>query len=84
MYPKQFNAFFDGQGESFFAATMQRLKPDAGFEFPIILCNNDHRFLVREDLERTGIEPKAVILEPVAQYGGGGCGGRTRCICRES
>jgi len=67
MYPKQFNTFFDAQGESFFAATLQRLKPDAGFEFPIILCNNDYRFLVREDLERTGIEPKAIILEPVAR-----------------
>jgi len=67
MYPKQFNAFFDGQGESFFAATLQRLKPASGFEFPIILCNNDYRFLVREDLERTGIEPKAIILEPVAR-----------------
>jgi mannose-1-phosphate guanylyltransferase / mannose-6-phosphate isomerase len=31
------------------------------------LCNNDHRFLVREEIERSGVEPKAIILEPVAR-----------------
>jgi mannose-1-phosphate guanylyltransferase/mannose-6-phosphate isomerase len=67
MYPKQFIRFFDGQGTTLLGATLKRLKADAGFAPPIILCNNDHRFLVKEEAARAGIEPKAVILEPVAR-----------------
>ncbi|MFN0218003.1 MAG: mannose-1-phosphate guanylyltransferase/mannose-6-phosphate isomerase [Hyphomicrobium sp.] len=67
MYPKQFIRFFNGQGSSFLGATLQRLKSDAGFERPIMLCNNDHRFLVRAELEQAGIEAGAIILEPVGR-----------------
>lgn len=67
MYPKQFIRFFNGQGSSFLGATLARLPHSAGFERPILLCNNDHRFLVREEIERSGIEPRAIILEPIAR-----------------
>ena len=67
MYPKQFIRFFDGQNASFLGATLTRLKADAGFAQPILLCNNDHRFLVREELDRAGIKPRAIILEPIAR-----------------
>lgn len=67
MYPKQFIRFFSGQTTTFLGAAMQRLKADQGFAPPILLCNNDHRFLVREEVERAGINPRAIILEPVAR-----------------
>jgi mannose-1-phosphate guanylyltransferase / mannose-6-phosphate isomerase len=67
MYPKQFIRFFSGQDTSFLGAAMQRLKADAGFAPPILLCNNDHRFLVREEIERAGIKPRAIILEPIGR-----------------
>lgn len=67
MYPKQFIRFFNGQGSSFLGATLTRLKQDGEFAAPILLCNNDHRFLVNEELERRGIAPKSLILEPVAR-----------------
>lgn len=67
MYPKQFINFFNGQGTSFLGAALTRLKADAGFSAPILLCNNDHRFLVKEEVERAGIDPKAIILEPIAR-----------------
>ena len=67
MYPKQFIRFHDQQGTSFLGATLARLPHDQGFNAPILLCNNDHRFLVREELERAGVEAKAIILEPVAR-----------------
>ncbi|MCB1506945.1 MAG: mannose-1-phosphate guanylyltransferase/mannose-6-phosphate isomerase [Hyphomicrobiaceae bacterium] len=66
MYPKQFISF-NGAGASFLGTTLKRLAPEAGFGAPILLCNNDHRFLVRGELERAGLEAKAVILEPVAR-----------------
>ncbi|MEQ1710309.1 MAG: mannose-1-phosphate guanylyltransferase/mannose-6-phosphate isomerase [Hyphomicrobium sp.] len=67
MYPKQFIRFFNGQSSSFLGTTLGRLKPEHGFGPPILLCNNDHRFLIKEELERSGIVPKAIILEPVAR-----------------
>ncbi|MGL4396152.1 MAG: mannose-1-phosphate guanylyltransferase/mannose-6-phosphate isomerase [Hyphomicrobium sp.] len=67
MYPKQFIRFFNGQSATFLGATLTRLKTEAGFAQPILLCNNDHRFLVREEIERAGVQPRAIILEPIAR-----------------
>ena len=67
MYPKQFIRFFEDQGTTFLGAALARLRPEAGFTAPIVLCNNDHRFLVKEELQRCGIEARAIVLEPVAR-----------------
>ena len=67
MYPKQFIRFHDALSTSFLGATLARLKASEGFNAPILLCNSDHRFLVREELERAGIAAQAVFLEPVAR-----------------
>jgi mannose-1-phosphate guanylyltransferase/mannose-6-phosphate isomerase len=67
MYPKQFIRSFNREGASFLGATLRRLPTHLGFEPPLLLCNSDHRFLVKEELERSGITPKAIVLEPVAR-----------------
>ncbi len=67
MYPKQFIRFFNSSGPSFLGTTLHRLSPEAGFGEPILLCNNDHRFLVKEELERAGLSSKRIFLEPVAR-----------------
>ncbi|HEX4893551.1 MAG TPA: mannose-1-phosphate guanylyltransferase/mannose-6-phosphate isomerase [Hyphomicrobiaceae bacterium] len=67
MYPKQFISFFNGKEPSFLGATLRRLSPEAGFKEPILLCNNDHRFLVKEELERAHMESGSIFLEPVAR-----------------
>ena len=67
MYPKQFIRFFNGQSSTFLGQALKRLSPDDGFAGPILLCNNDHRFLVKEEVERAGLDAKAIILEPVAR-----------------
>src|SRR4029453_16083793 len=67
MYPKQFIRTFNDQGSSFLAATLQRLRADDGFARPIVVCNNAPRFLVKEEAERAGVTPRAVVLEPVAR-----------------
>ena len=67
LYPKQFIQFFNDQDTSFLGATLKRLPADDGFERPVLLCNNDHRFLIREELENCGIEAKEVVLEPIAR-----------------
>jgi mannose-1-phosphate guanylyltransferase / mannose-6-phosphate isomerase len=67
MYPKQFIRFFETQPASFLAATVARLTPEEGFAKPIVVCNNDHRFLVKDEIGRAGVTPLAIVLEPVAR-----------------
>ena len=67
MYPKQFIRFFSGQNTSFLGAALSRLKAGEGIGQPILLCNNDHRFLVAEEIDRAGVKPRAIILEPIAR-----------------
>ena len=50
LYPKQFIRFSDTQSDTFLAAALKRLAPARGFAEPVIVCNNDHRFLVRAGL----------------------------------
>ncbi len=83
MYPKQFIRFFTGQQQSFLGATLQRLTPERGFSAPVLLCNNDHRFLVREELERAGIDASAIILEPVARNTAAAIAVAARFACQE-
>ena len=67
MYPKQFIRFFNGQSASFLTQALRRLGGEAGFEKPVLLCNNDHRFLVRQELDAAGIAAGEIILEPIAR-----------------
>ncbi|HXF53779.1 MAG TPA: mannose-1-phosphate guanylyltransferase/mannose-6-phosphate isomerase [Hyphomicrobiaceae bacterium] len=67
MYPKQFIPSFNRLGTSFLGATLRRLSPQAGFEPALLVCNNDHRFLVKSEIERAGVTLRAVVLEPVAR-----------------
>ncbi len=67
MYPKQFVRFSDTQSASFLAATLKRLDESQGFAAPIVVCNNDHRFLVRDEVDRMGLRPRAILLEPIAR-----------------
>jgi mannose-1-phosphate guanylyltransferase/mannose-6-phosphate isomerase len=65
MQPKQF-VQLNGDRSSLFGATLRRLV-GMNFASPIIMCNNKHRFLVREEVKRVGATPRAIILEPVSR-----------------
>jgi mannose-1-phosphate guanylyltransferase / mannose-6-phosphate isomerase len=67
LYPKQFIRFSKDQDSSFLAATMRRLGAGEGVAPPIVVCNNDHRFLVRDEAEQAGIALSAIVLEPAAR-----------------
>ena len=67
MFPKQFIRFFRGQDKSFLTSALTRLPTALGFAPPIVLCNNAHRFLIREEIDRAGVEPQAIVLEPVGR-----------------
>ena len=62
--PKQFQPI--ASSDSLFSQTITRLD-DPRFAPPIILCNQDHRFLVAEEFRAANKNPAAIILEPVAR-----------------
>jgi mannose-1-phosphate guanylyltransferase/mannose-6-phosphate isomerase len=51
---------------SLLAETAQRVSGDA-FAHPIVICNQDHRFLVAEQLGSIGVTPEAIMVEPIAR-----------------
>lgn len=63
LHPKQFQDLL-GQGESFFQATLQRVKNLPNCASPIIVCNEEHRFLVAEQLRQLHWEKCQILLEP--------------------
>ena len=67
MYPKQFIRFSGDQASSFLATALNRLSGAKDVAAPIVVCNNDHRFLVAEETKRAGITPLAIVLEPVGR-----------------
>jgi mannose-1-phosphate guanylyltransferase/mannose-6-phosphate isomerase len=50
--------------------TVARGLIDVGFAAPILVCNEDHRFLVDDQLQQIGIKPQAILLEPKARNTG--------------
>ena len=61
LYPKQFLRI--GSSKSFFQETALRFFNQSGYENPIIICNSEHRFIVKEQLAELDITPTSVILE---------------------
>src|SRR5262249_3228770 len=50
--------------------TAARGLSDVGFGPPLLVCNEDHRFLVEDQLEQIGIKAHAILLEPMARNTG--------------
>ncbi|MCI3951190.1 MAG: mannose-phosphate guanylyltransferase/mannose-6-phosphate isomerase [Burkholderiales bacterium] len=65
-YPKQLLAL---NGElTLLQATARRVGGLAGeFNAPLVVCNEEHRFLVAEQLREIGVTPRAIVLEPVGR-----------------
>jgi mannose-1-phosphate guanylyltransferase/mannose-1-phosphate guanylyltransferase/mannose-6-phosphate isomerase len=47
--------------------TVLRLKGIEGLQAPIAICNEDHRFMMAEQLCRIDIHPECIILEPIGK-----------------
>ncbi|MDB9716714.1 mannose-1-phosphate guanylyltransferase/mannose-6-phosphate isomerase [Methylophilaceae bacterium] len=63
--PKQFLKLFGDN--TMFQETLKRLVGLSDLEPPIIICNNDHRFMVAEQLYELEIEKSKIILEPTGR-----------------
>jgi mannose-1-phosphate guanylyltransferase/mannose-6-phosphate isomerase len=64
-HPKQFQPLV-GEG-SLLQATWRRIEGLAGIAAPIVVANEEHRFMVAEQLRQLGVAPAALLLEPVGR-----------------
>ncbi len=47
--------------------TVVRLKGLEGQGAPLVICNNEHRFLIAEQMREIGVDPLGIFLEPVGR-----------------
>ncbi len=64
-FPKQFLPLVDRN--TMLQNTALRIAGLTGVTAPMVVCNEEHRFMVAEQLRAVGIQPEAVILEPVGR-----------------
>jgi mannose-1-phosphate guanylyltransferase/mannose-6-phosphate isomerase len=65
LLPKQFLPLVSER--TMLQETVERLRGLAGVEPPTVVSNNEHRFLVAEQLRAIGAPPRTQILEPVGR-----------------
>ena len=63
-FPKQFLSICSENGKSLLQQTYERVSSFENINSPIIICNEEHRFIVAEQMRGINIVPSAIILEP--------------------
>ena len=66
-YPKQYLALNTESKKTLLQQTNERLIGLKGLKHPILLCNEDHRFIVAEQMREINTTPQAIILEPIGR-----------------
>ena len=62
LYPKQLLPLLSA--ESLLQETVRRVGDRARFAAPLVVANDEHRFIIAEQLRQGGVVPQAIILEP--------------------
>ena len=62
-YPKQFLNLIDNSNFSLMQDTQKRLNNLKNFSSPIVICNEEHRFIVAEQMKQIHVKPRSIILE---------------------
>jgi mannose-1-phosphate guanylyltransferase/mannose-6-phosphate isomerase len=65
LFPKQFLSLINDQ--SMLQDTLARLDGADHIAAPIVICNDDHRFIVAEQLRQQGISDVSIMLEPIGR-----------------
>jgi len=65
LYPKQLLPLVSER--SMFQETLLRLHGDDRFAPPLVVCNDEHRFIIAEQMRSAGVTAARIVLEPVAR-----------------
>ena len=63
-FPKQFLQLSDEDDNTLLQKTYKRIEDLENISKPIIICNEDHRFIVGDQMKKIKIKPSSIILEP--------------------
>lgn len=66
-HPKQYLNIYEKDNYTLLQETILRLKGLKNLENPIIICNEQQRFIVAEQIRQIKIEPKSILLEPIGR-----------------
>ncbi len=66
-YPKQYLALNTQTKKSLLQQTQERLLGLKGLCDPLLICHEEHRFIVAEQMRQINIVPKEIILEPIGR-----------------
>ena len=66
-YPKQYLSLNDENSLSFLQITLQRINNLKDIQPPIIVCNEEHRFITAEQIRKIDIKPSSILLEPFSK-----------------
>ena len=66
-YPKQYLEINNNEKISFLQGTLNRIKDLKEIDDPIVVCNEEHRFIAAEQLRNINIKPKSILLEPIGR-----------------
>jgi mannose-1-phosphate guanylyltransferase len=64
-YPKQYWAL--AGDHTLLQQTQQRLNGLASLQAPLLVCNEDHRFIVAEQMRQIAVDPSGILLEPIGR-----------------
>jgi mannose-1-phosphate guanylyltransferase/mannose-6-phosphate isomerase len=65
LYPKQLLPLLSSH--SLLQETVQRVADPARFAPPLVIANDEHRFIIAEQLRQIDVTPRSIILEPVGR-----------------
>ncbi len=63
-FPKQFLDLTDQDNYTLLQKTYKRIEDIENICDPIIICNEEHRFITGDQMRKININPQAIILEP--------------------
>ena len=66
-FPKQYLSLIKDSKYSLLQNTIKRISNLKNITSPILICNEEHRFIVLDQLNQINIKPTAIILEPVGR-----------------
>ena len=66
-YPKQYWPLGGSGDDTLLQQTQKRLAGIEALGAPLLICNEDHRFIVAEQMRQIEVEPGAILLEPMGR-----------------
>ncbi len=66
-YPKQYWALEGTDKNTLLQKTQKRLKGINNLIPPLLVCHEDHRFIVAEQMRQINIQPHSILLEPIGR-----------------